>query len=98
MGIEINNHPAIKIVRDSFAQYRAKSLDIAGLQQNLATATTLLEGSLPQPVRECVEWVENEVEGIRFTTTKSEQAGEVDRVWSEIEEVLARHGVPGEAP
>lgn len=92
MATEITNHPAIKMTCESFARYRTKTLDVAGLQANLATAAGLLDGSLPLPVRESVEWAENEIEGVQFTVKKSDQPDEVDRVWREVQEVLARHG------
>ena len=96
MSENLKQHPAIKMTCESFTRFRSKVLDIAGLQKNLATAASLLDGSLPKPVREIVEWAENEIEGVQFTTTKAQLPNEVDRVWREVEEVLARHDKPVE--
>lgn len=97
MSMNLKKHPAIRITWDSFAQYRAKTLDIAGLQQNLSTATSLLDGSLPKPVRDTVEWAENEIEGAQFSSARSDQPNEVDRVWREVEEILIRHSAAGDS-
>lgn len=97
MASDIDRHPAVKITYSSFADYRRKTLDISELQRNLSTARSLLDGSLPKQVRESIEWAENEIEGAQFTTGKSDQPAEVDRVWREVEEVLTRHGAVGKA-
>lgn len=91
MTNKLMEHPAVKIACESFARFRAKTLDIAGLQENLAAAASLLDGALPKPVRDSVEWAENEIEGIQFTVSSPKRPDEVDRVWREVEEVLARH-------
>jgi hypothetical protein len=88
---ELKNHPAVRIARDSFARFREGKIDAAGLQQNLSTALGLLDNSLPKAVQESISWAENEIEGVRFMTNAAEQPAEVDRVWREVQEVLARH-------
>lgn len=96
MGANLKQHPAIKMTYESFSRFRGKTLDISGLQKNLASAVSLLDGALPKPVQETVKWAENEIEGVQFTVSKAQHVDEVDRVWREVEEVLARHDKPAQ--
>ncbi|OGS00691.1 MAG: hypothetical protein A2V88_07380 [Elusimicrobia bacterium RBG_16_66_12] len=85
----------VKLVIESFQQYRMKLIDIVGLAQNLSTAMSLLEGDIPKPVRDSIVWAEAQIDSIRFGINERKEPAEVAKVWRELEEVITRHDAPG---
>lgn len=94
--MNLRDSEPVKIVTEAFVRYRKKELDLDGLQEEVWSAISLLDGDLPKAVRRTVEWVDNALDTVRAEVDEADQADEVDRVWRELDEVIARHeGPPG---
>jgi predicted YcjX-like family ATPase len=89
--MNLTDNPSLGVVRRSISQYRAKQLNIEGLQRNMASVMTALEGDVPQEVRDAISNAENLIEFIRFTVDSEEQTSEVEHVLKGIETALSKH-------
>jgi len=87
----LRERPPIRLTLEAFAKYKGREADIAYLAAQLAAAMSLLEGDIPKPIREAIRWAEANVDSIRFGTHEQKEYDEVQRVWREVEEVIARH-------
>lgn len=84
----------IKLAVDSFRKYRAKQLDIAGLEQSLSKAISLLEGDIPKDVQDAIRWADAEIDTVQFTLSGNRAREAVEKVWRELDEVIARNSGP----
>lgn len=89
--MNLTDNPSLGVVRRSISHYRAKQLNIEGLQRNIASVMTALEGDVPQEVRDAISNAENLIEFIRFTVDSEEQTSEVEHVLKGIEAALSEH-------
>jgi predicted YcjX-like family ATPase len=89
--MNLTDNPSLGVVSRSIRQYRAKQLNIEGLQRNIASVMTALEGDVPQEVRDAISNAENLIEFIRFTEDSDEQTSEVEHVLKGIEAAVSKH-------
>ncbi|HLA11358.1 MAG TPA: hypothetical protein VJ023_12300 [Pyrinomonadaceae bacterium] len=89
--MNLTDNPSLRVVRQSIRQYRAKQLNIEGLQRNIASVMTALEGDVPQDVRDAISNAENSIELIRFTVDSDEQNSAVEDVLKGIEATVSKH-------
>jgi hypothetical protein len=81
----------LRVVIESIRRYREGLLNVEGLQQNIASVMTALEGDVPKEVRETIYEAEAAIELISFTVASAEQATALEKVFSELEGVIANH-------
>lgn len=85
------DNPSLKVLRRSIRQYRAKELDIEGLQRNIGSVMTALEGDVPQEVRDAISSAESSIEFIRFMVGSAEQNSAVEDVLQVIEVTVSNY-------
>lgn len=83
---------SLRVVRHSIYQYRAHELSIDGLQRNIASVMTALEGDVPQDIRDEILNAENSIELIRFMVSSAEQRAAVEAVLQRIEATVSKYG------
>ena len=86
----LENTP-LRIVTESIRRYREGLLNVEGLHQNIAAVMTALEGDIPKEVRETIYEAEASIELISFTVDSAEQATALEKVFRELERVIAKH-------
>ena len=89
--MNLTDNPCLRVVKDSIRQYRAHTLDIEGLQRNIASVMTALEGDVPRDIHDEISNAENSIELIRFTVNSAEQRAAVEDVLQRIEATISRH-------
>ena len=85
-----HHNQAVNLITKTINQYRAKQVDVEGLQENIASAMTALEGDVPQELRDTIYDAEAAIELIRFTVDSTEQATALDRVFKGIDQALSK--------
>lgn len=95
--MNLRKRAPIKITIETFQKYLRKEIDLDAYERGLSSAASLLENDIPKPVRDVIEWANNQTDDIRFLTPKNLAADKVKEIWRELEEVLSRHGVMIEA-
>jgi len=89
--MNLANNPSLRVVKLSIHQYRAKQLNIEGLQRNIASVMTALEGDVPEEIRDAISNAESSIESIRFMVGSGEQRSAVEDVLKLIEAKVSKY-------
>lgn len=72
--------------------YRNGHLTAEGIFQNISALMTALEGDVPREIREAFLYVDAEIDTIIYSVSESHQRERIDRVLTELEELIDSYG------
>lgn len=87
----LSDHPQVKFILESFRRYQNGALDVANLQENLASVVPMTE-DIPLPVRDSIRLAESQLDMFRLTADSPLEAAEVRKIFSDVLAAVGKHG------